>query len=173
MQRREALDFLAVTDHSENLGAFNALEDPNSPISKSDVGKLFKSLQAVKPETQSEPSDLDRRYTLSWDYFIGSKNKLPDNLKPEMAAAWAREIDFANRHYKPGKFTTFIAYEWTAIPNRANLHRNVIFKGDSAPNRSRPWIRNILRTSGSGSKQFANKAWRRWRFPTIAMRAMA
>ena len=39
----------------------------------------------------------------------------------------------ANRYYQPGKFTTFIAYEWTSYPNAANLHRNVIFKGDSAP----------------------------------------
>src|SRR5262249_17861273 len=32
-----------------------------------------------------------------------------------------------------GKFTTFIAYEWTALPHNANLHRNVIFSGNSAP----------------------------------------
>ena len=34
---------------------------------------------------------------------------------------------------EPGKFTTFIAYEWTAEPYGANLHRNVIFEGNAAP----------------------------------------
>jgi hypothetical protein len=59
---------------------------------------------------------------------------LPKNLQSASISAWRREIDFANRHYEPGKFTTFIAYEWTANPYGSNLHRNVIFKGDTAPN---------------------------------------
>ena len=49
-------------------------------------------------------------------------------------SAWQREMAAANRYYEPGKFTTFIAYEWTAMIDGANLHRNVIFRGDKAPN---------------------------------------
>src|SRR6202047_4651828 len=37
-----ALDFLAVTDHSENIGVFNTLEDPNSPLSKSEIGQAVR-----------------------------------------------------------------------------------------------------------------------------------
>src|SRR5579864_5873752 len=33
------LDFLAVTDHSENIGVFNTLEDLNSALSKSEIGQ--------------------------------------------------------------------------------------------------------------------------------------
>src|SRR3981081_4354796 len=33
------LDFLAVTDHSENIGVFNTLEDPGSALSQSEIGK--------------------------------------------------------------------------------------------------------------------------------------
>src|ERR1700684_4715840 len=32
-KRNEPLDFLAVTDHSENIGVFNSLDDPNSDFS--------------------------------------------------------------------------------------------------------------------------------------------
>ena len=49
--------------------------------------------------------------------------------------AWARTIEAANRHYMPGEFTTFIAYEYSAnySINGGNLHRNVIIRGDAAP----------------------------------------
>jgi len=115
------LDFLAVTDHSENIGVFNTLEDPNSALSKSEIGqevrekglKVFGKI--VSLQTNGKP--------------------LPGvDTKATAASAWRREIEAANRNYQPGKFTTFIAYEWTSMPDGQNLHRNVIFRGDSAPN---------------------------------------
>src|SRR6266496_3870624 len=33
VRRKEPLDFLAVTDHSENIGVFNDLDDPRSALS--------------------------------------------------------------------------------------------------------------------------------------------
>jgi hypothetical protein len=54
-------------------------------------------------------------------------------LKVISASTWQREIDAANRYYSPGMFTTFIGYEWTSMPGGANLHRNVIFRGNAAP----------------------------------------
>ena len=44
LRRREPLDFLAVTDHVEGLGVVNELDDPQSALSRSAVGK---ALQAV------------------------------------------------------------------------------------------------------------------------------
>src|SRR5215467_5472795 len=43
VKRAEPLDFLAVTDHSENIGAFKDLDDPNSAFSKSDIGKRIRT----------------------------------------------------------------------------------------------------------------------------------
>ena len=48
-------------------------------------------------------------------------------------SAW-HDIDrSAKRNYEPGKFTTLIGYEFTSAPEGRNLHRNVIFAGDTAP----------------------------------------
>ncbi|NJM30912.1 MAG: DUF3604 domain-containing protein, partial [Rhizobiales bacterium] len=37
-------------------------------------------------------------------------------------------IAAAEQNNHPGQFTAFIAFEWTAAPGGANLHRNVIFR---------------------------------------------
>src|SRR6202012_4935508 len=42
-QRAWPLDFTAVTDHSEFLGAMRQLDDPDSAFSRSDPGKELKS----------------------------------------------------------------------------------------------------------------------------------
>jgi hypothetical protein len=126
VQRNEPLDFLAVTDHAENIGVFNQLEDPNSAVSHSELGKALKQALAAG-------SSADARIGLTKQFFALREHGLPPELQAIPASAWDREIRMANRYYEPGKFTTFIAYEWTSFPDGANLHRNVIFKGDSAP----------------------------------------
>jgi hypothetical protein len=123
-KRNEPLDFLAVTDHSENIGVFNSLDDPNSEFSKSEVGKAFKA-NPVKTFFDS---------ILSGKLASGKMLEGVNNAKELSQSAWAREIEAANRNYRPGSFTTFIAYEWSSMPDGQNLHRNVIFRGDKAPN---------------------------------------
>ena len=142
VQRREPLDFLAVTDHAENIGVLNELDDPTSQVSQSDVGrKLGALLASVTSPTgrrdfslsTTKPGEADPLDDIWRDYVGAKRNQLPAELRSVPQSAWEREIDFANRNYDPGKFTTFIAYEWTSAPSAANLHRNVIFRGDSAP----------------------------------------
>jgi len=132
LQRREPLDFLAVTDHSENIGVINQLDDPNSAVSRSDLGKAV----AAKMASSGPPSARTATDGM-WPFVVGIQraevNSAPEELKAASAAAWQREIQFANRNYQPGTFTTFIAYEWTAEPGGTTLHRNVIFRGNSAP----------------------------------------
>ncbi|MFL6603925.1 MAG: DUF3604 domain-containing protein [Steroidobacteraceae bacterium] len=123
MQRRWPLDFMAVTDHAENLGIASEIKDPESAFSKTDSGRRIR-----------------------WAYFLGKKEgdkvfwdveweKDYKQLDPKgVASAWQKEIKAANTNYRPGTFTTFIAYEWsTMVDVQYHFHRNVIFKGDSAP----------------------------------------
>ncbi len=122
--KRQPLDFLAVTDHSENIGVLSELNDTTSVLSQSELGKN------VRKGGASIYSSI-RDYFFKDDY----STSIPgfDN-KAISASAWQRQVKAANDHYQPGKFTTFIAYEWTSAPDRHNLHRNVIFK-NTGPNR--------------------------------------
>jgi len=121
VKRAEPLDFLAVTDHSENIGVFRDLDNPNSDFSKSELG------QKIRKEGAKA----------FWDVVKVQLNggELPGFDAHEVAvSAWQHEIDAANSQYEPGKFTTFIGYEWSAMPEgKYNLHRNVFFSGDKAP----------------------------------------
>ena len=85
VQRREPLDFLAVTDHAENIGVFNELEDPGSAVSQSELGKTLKVL--LTPMTRSDgrrdsnlaPKDagwLDQFAAFYRDYFSGAQRRI-------------------------------------------------------------------------------------------------
>ena len=125
-QRVWPLDFTAVTDHSEYAGALHQLDDPASAFSNSDVGKQVQALVASP----------GRRGGLRG---AAAMIRNPDVIRAVKAAAdasnwWNIAIKAANDNYEPGKFTTFIAYEWTASPGEGvHMHRNVIFDADHAP----------------------------------------
>ncbi len=113
------LDFLAVTDHAEYVGIARLANEPNSDISKLPI--------AEKLKVRSK-EDIQRVYM-----FLGAsimKNEaIPELTNPDVkGSVWKQIVSTADKHYQPGKFTTFAAYEWTSTPDNRNMHRNVIFK---------------------------------------------
>jgi hypothetical protein len=116
VQRPRPLDFTAVTDHSEYIGTLNQLDDPSSALARSDLGRLLREhpLEGF----------------LKVFRLTASHEAAPElDAKTAMARAWRAEVEAANNNYQPGKFTTFVAYEWTSMPDqKLNLHRNVIFR---------------------------------------------
>ena len=123
------LDFMAVTDHAEYLGVLNAMGDPTSP--------LF-TLQLAKQLYSKEKSMLARAVETFKASIFGNR-ALPELVEEDtLRTLWSDTIAAAERHYKPGTFTTFIAFEWSATPDGANLHRNVIFQGGGGTVPTRP-----------------------------------
>lgn len=116
------LDFYAVTDHAFFLGMLDAMEDPNHPMHKHRMAKRMRT-----PESNAQ-----RHTSAFWRYYLYLRFR---NRPQDAISAWEKIVESANRHYVPGEFTTFIAYEYSASYsiNRGNLHRNVVFRDSDAP----------------------------------------
>jgi len=119
-KRAWALDFMAVTDHSESMGTLTQLDDPTNPASQTPMAQNI-----LKNPSAAFYLVADRAH----------RNQDLESLNPvaAMKHAWEVEVKAANDNYIPGKFTTLIAYEWTSAPDGKNLHRNVFFNSDHAP----------------------------------------
>lgn len=118
------LDFYAVTDHAENLGLAAAIADPDSPIAAHPLAKQFRS---------SDPDESFRaRIALGAARLTGQPVAGLD-ANAVIGPTWQANIEAAERHNSPGRFTTFIGYEYSSQPGGANLHRNVIFAGNAVP----------------------------------------
>ncbi len=118
------LDFMAVTDHGMFMGVFAMIADPAHPLSNLPIReKVVSGDLATGSKAFGEMITAHRRGTPM------EGTDTPETRKE----AWDHVIASANRHNDPGNFTALIAYEWTSTPDGQNLHRNVIFKGDTAP----------------------------------------
>jgi hypothetical protein len=125
MKRRTPYDFVAITDHSEYYGVLKEFKNPKSDLSKSDFAKQV--VAGIDDPSKAGPAVQKLIQTLV-------KNEpMLEYVTPELRKGmWQRFIETADKHNDPGKFTALYAYEWTSIPNGANMHRNVFFKNKPA-----------------------------------------
>jgi hypothetical protein len=114
------LDWGAVTEHAEYVGMIQEAGDPNSALRKA---APFLS-EALKVGADKDPMLAFKvlSATIAKGHAIDAMTH-PDTVAP----VWKRIVDIADKYYKPGQFTTFAAFEWSASPNSKNLHRNVFF----------------------------------------------
>lgn len=127
------LDFLAVTDHGEYMGVVPAMANPLTALNKTDTAQSIFGKDAADP----------RAAFLAVGVTIVSGEEIDEIYDRDFIdSVWGRTVAAAERHNVPGKFTTFAGYEFTAMRRleiegtlaAANLHRNVIFRGQ-APER--------------------------------------
>lgn len=128
IQMQRPLDFMAVADHAEYMGVMMQMQDENNPLSQLDIAQKINS-QDLEISKKAF-GKMGFSIALNWPYEELIQSDIIQNT-------WEKIVEAADRHYEPGKFTTFPAYEWTSSvgiyfswPQYAqNLHRNVIFKG--------------------------------------------
>ena len=139
MQQKRPLDFYAVTDHAMFMGASAAAADTSSALSKYEITEtlhninapdnmgtgLFSLARRLKAFSTFLPklAGAVAKGDISRDVVLGVSDK-----------AWKGVVEAAERHNDPGRFTTFVGFEYTSsADDRGNLHRNVIFKGSRVP----------------------------------------
>ncbi len=124
VQLKLPLDFYMMTDHSEFMGAAPMFLEKGSLVYDTPVAKLIR---------EKKMADAFQMIAAS---IIGSKplpGLGPKASKKLSESVWKKVQANAEKYNDPGKFTTFIAYEWTSLPGQANMHRNVIFRDAKAP----------------------------------------
>lgn len=117
------LDWLAVTDHSDGAGVITAVIDGDEAVMGDPiVAQYHADMEAGGEKAAAVMMDLINRQ---------SNNNLPPVFTdPSFAkSVWLKNIDIVEKFNEPGKFTAFIAYEWSSnFGGGNNLHRNVIYR---------------------------------------------
>jgi len=121
----QPLDFLAVTDHAVGMGLDPLMDRTDQLLSSTEGGRALLGLRDANP---------------NWRGVMGGIPAGPngDQIRADAysdrvrSSVWSEEIAAAEANNLPGEFTTFIAWEWTAMGEGGrNLHRCVITDADA------------------------------------------
>jgi hypothetical protein len=118
-------DFYMITDHSDAMGAISDIINGAPNILADPQGVEFhQAFSAGGAEAARAAMRLTSMFAQG--QISPALNYQPGN--PAYKRVWDDIIRAAEEFNEPGRFTTFIAFEWTSLVNGNNLHRNVIFR---------------------------------------------
>jgi hypothetical protein len=117
---------MALTEHGEYMGVSATVDDPESPLREHPL------IQALTDPDPAVSGPALSQFAAS----LSGRGIVADLVSDEVIKpTWKRLRDLANAENRPGEFTAFVGYEYTSMPDGQNLHRNVIFRGEEAPDR--------------------------------------
>ncbi|SIT55463.1 conserved exported hypothetical protein [Mesorhizobium prunaredense] len=123
------LDFLVVSDHSDNMGFFPDLFAGKPSLLADPTGKKWYDMMQ-----SGKGADAAIEIIVAFSHGTFPKDLMYFPGTTAYKGAWQETIAAAEEYNNPGLFTAFIGYEWTSNTGGNNLHRNVIFRdnGDKA-----------------------------------------
>ncbi len=128
-QLLDALDFMMVADHAENMGVFPQLAAKHPALINAEAGRrVFDALRRLPSTEQALGASTEAEYQAASHALQKGKSLksqkflLDDDFKRHI---WHEVVDSAEKHNDPGHFTTFAGYEYSS----GMLHRNVLFAG--------------------------------------------
>lgn len=115
------LDFLVVSDHAEFIGMFAGVVAADNRVLKTELGKRWHEYY--------QKGDMASMFKEFQGMVLGrDADQETDQLKADL---WQDMTKTADRFNQPGHFSAIIGYEWSSTPAADNLHRVVVYKGDS------------------------------------------
>jgi hypothetical protein len=122
-----ALDWLAVTDHTDNMGFIVDLVEGNPDILATPQGKDWHE----RLKTASKDDKPEIAYEIIKALMVTKTFPQEIYYGPESAgykSTWEKIVKTAEQYNEPGRFSAIIGYEWTSTLNGNNLHRNVLYR---------------------------------------------
>lgn len=117
------LDFLVVTDHSDNMGVIPDLIAGKPELLANPTGRkwhdMIKAGQGAEVGIEAFFQIFQGTYPEELMYNPGTRG---------FRRTWDANIAAAEEYNDPGNFSAFIGYEWSASVKGNNLHRNVVFR---------------------------------------------
>lgn len=120
-QLKRPLDFLVISDHAEYLGVMPAVRAGEKALLANPVAK-----QWSETLNSGDATRFGRMMVEIGHSYEDGKPLL--SLSEEAPSPWHANNRAADAANVPGEFTTFIGFEWTAMPGGDNLHRVVLLR---------------------------------------------
>jgi len=118
------LDFIVVADHAEMYGLMPQLKSGDPTVLGTEIGKRWYDQLTTGDDKVVFDTAMEIVRSLSGDVPpIDSPQAIRD--------AWRNYTALADRYNEPGRFSAIIGFEYTTR-GANNLHRNVLFRGDSS-----------------------------------------
>ena len=125
------LDWLAVTDHTDNMGFILDLIAGDQTILATPEGRDWHD----RLESASKDEKPEIAYDIIKSLMVTRTFPMEIYYGPESAgykSTWESIVRTAEQYNDPGNFTAIIGYEWTSTGEGNNLHRNVLYRDDAS-----------------------------------------